>query len=797
MASSEDMVRRTRLDASEDRPADPASTSPPGATPPAAWSRVDPVTRPEVLHRPGNGVPRTLGYAAPDGPAAASGRAPDQDIGGVLLPQATEPLEVPLDATDTHPSLYFNRELSWLDFNWRVLYQVLDERVPLLERMRFLAITENNLDEFVMKRIGGLKRQQGAGVLTPSLDGRTPAEQLKPIRDGVRAMRLRLADAWESDLRGRVEEKAGLVIRDFDSLDDEELEIVGHEFRERIYPILTPLAVDPGHPFPFLSNLSLSLGVILVHPDRKTRHFARVKIPIRDRWIWLPSPGHVVAVEQVVRGFVDELFRGMRVESASLFRVTRNAEVERDEEVADDLLKMISEELRERKFAQVVRLELEPSTPDEMREMLTRELRLEAEDVYEIPGLLDMSGFWTLSAAGPMDLRYPPWDPMIPAQLLREGETEDLPDIFAAVRTRDMLVHHPYESFGATVQRFIEEAAVDPKVVAIKQTLYRTSENSAIIKALVKAAERGKQVAVLVEVTARFDEADNMEWAEVLEEAGVHVTYGVVGLKTHAKVVLVLRKEEQGLRTYCHIGTGNYHSETAHIYADLGIFTARPDIGRDAVNLFHYLTGYAPEQQYEKLIVAPRDLRRQILNRIDREIEHASEGRGGRIIFKMNGLDDPAVIRALYGASRAGVEIDLIVRGLCRLRPGVPGWSENIRVRSIVGRFLEHDRIYWYGNAGEPEVWIGSADCRRRNLDDRVEVMLPVESRKVLKRLRRLLRHALRDNRNAWDLEASGRYVPASVREGERTVDYHQRMMRTVRKTRKKVDSPWDIEPVR
>lgn len=790
MSPDAEDITRSRFQRAMDRPSTPAS---PPLTPPDGWvsgsngSVTDPV---ELTESP---PPEDV---APEGPplddAATEGppRAPR-----IELPQATAPSDVPGDASSGHPSLYFNSELSALDFNWRVLYQALDERNPLLERLRFLAITESNLDEFVMKRVGGLKRQIEARVVRPSRDGRTPGEQLDLIREAVRAIRVRLAEAWERDLRPQLKCETGICIRDFDTLDDDEREHVHAYFRDRIYPVLTPLAVDPSHPFPFLSNLSLSLALILVHPDRKTRHFARIKIPTRDRWIRLPTGWGVVPVEQVVAGFAADLFRGMRVESASLFRVTRNADVAKDEEVADDLLKMISEELRERKFARVIRLEVEPSTPPEVRDFLVRELALDLDDLYEVSGMLDMSGFRQLADEGPWEHRYPPWEPMIPPQLVREGETEDAPDFFAVIRSGDLIVHHPYDSFAATVQRFIEEAAVDPAVVAIKLTLYRTSRHSAIVDALVRAAENGKEVAVLVELTARFDEASNMEWASVLEEAGVPVTYGVAGLKTHAKVALILREEDDGLRTYCHVGTGNYHSGTAHVYADIGIITARPEIGRDAVNLFHYVTGYAPEQQYEALIVAPRDLRRALIDRIKRERAHAREGRGGRLIFKMNGLDDPKVIDALYEASRDGVEIDLIVRGLCRLRPGLPGWSENIRVRSIVGRFLEHDRIYWFENAGEPDVWIGSADCRRRNLDDRVEVMIPVRDRKILKRLRRTLRHALADTRNAWDLEPGGRYVPAEPPEGKSRIDYHERLMRTVRKKRRKADAPWDIDP--
>ena len=709
-----------------------------------------------------------------------------------VLPRAVAPKPVPDGATPRDPSLYFNAELSWLDFNWRVLYQAMDERTPLLERLRFLAITENNLDEFVMKQVGGLKRVLGAGVVKPSLDGLGPAEQLDLVREGVRTMRTRLAQVWEEELRPRLAAELDIAVRDFEDLGEEEREQVRRVFADRIYPVLTPLAVDPGHPFPFLSNMSLSLALMLEHPERRTRHFARVKIPTALRWVELPESGHVVPVEQVVRHFAGELFRGMKIESASLFRVTRNADVARDEEVADDLLQMISEELRERRFARVVRLEVEPGMPDDVRQFLVRQLELDEEDLYEIPGLLEMSGFWQIAAEGPWEHRHEPWEPMIPPRLIREGETEDRPDIFTVIRAGDLMVHHPYESFTATVQRFIEEAAADPAVVAIKQTLYRTAEHSRIIAALVRAAEAGKAVAVLVEVTARFDEADNMEWASVLEEAGVNVTYGLVGLKTHAKVALVVREEGDEIRTYCHIGTGNYNSETAQIYADMGILTARPEIGRDAVNLFHYLTGYAPDQEYEELVVAPRDLRRALTARIEREISHVEAGRKGRMIMKLNGLDDPKVIRALYAASAAGVKIDLIVRGQCRLRPGIPGFSENIRVRSIVGRFLEHDRIFWWGNDGDPEVWIGSADWRRRNLDDRVEVLLPVRDKRIRKRLRKTLRFALRDNSRAWELRPTGEYVLCEPAPGERSIDYQSRMLKAVRKRRRKVDDHWD-----
>jgi len=587
-----------------------------------------------------------------------------------------------------------------------------------------------------------------------------------------------------------------MVVCDYEELEEAQRKRLHAFFRSHIYPTLTPLAVDPGHPFPFISNLSLSLAVLLRHPKRKTRHFARIKIPKRrSRWIALDEPNHFVPVEQVVTEHVGELFRGMQVEGAYLFRVTRNADVRRAEEEADDLLRMISEELRERRFAPVVRLEVDRAMPEEVRDLLQRELSLEPVDVYEVDGLLDLGDLARLRDLGRPDQRFEPWEPVIPPALLWEGESEDVPDIFAVIRGRDVMVHHPYESFAATVRRFIEQAATDPRVLAIKQTLYRTSENSPIVRALARAAESGKEVAALVEVTARFDERENIEWGQLLENAGVHVTYGVVGLKTHAKAALVLRDEEDGIRAYCHIGTGNYHSGTARQYTDLGILTCRPDVGRDVINLFHSLTGYAPKQKYENLRVSPGVLRTATLGLIEREIQHRREGGGGRIIAKMNAIDDAEIMRALYRASGEGVEIDLIVRGLCQLRPGLPRFSENVRVLSIVGRFLEHDRIFWFDNDGDPEVYIGSADWRRRNLDDRVEAVLRVDDTALRRRLRRVLDDALADNALAWELRPDGRYVRRRPGEDEKTRDFQATLMRRALRKRRKAEKPWDILP--
>jgi polyphosphate kinase len=708
--------------------------------------------------------------AAEPSPAKAVDAAPDASSAtGATFDPSVEQRAVPDDVPLDHPHLYFNRELSTIDFNWRVLHQALDDRVPLLERIFFTAITAGNLDEFFRKRVGGLKRQVAAGVTTPSPDGRTPEEQLGLIREAVVPLYNRLTSFWSDTLVPQLREKADVHILDYASLTASQREVVDEHFQENIFPVLTPLAVDPGHPFPFLSNLSLSLAITLHNPKRDTDQFARVKVPSnRDRWVPLPQPDHYVPLEQVIAHNLQDLFRGMEITGAYAFRVTRNAEIRRDEEEADDLLKMISEELRERRFARVVRLEVDPSMPPDVRDLLSTELDLTPADVYETNSILGHADCMPLSGLDKPEHKFSSWEPVVPPRLRREGDpttlvrqgkTADYPNIFAAIRESDLLVHHPYDSFQASVQRFVEEAAEDPQVLAIKQTLYRTSENSPIVGALVNAAEKGKQVAVLVEVKARFDEANNIEWGRKLEESGVHVAYGLVGLKTHAKVTLVIRQEDGEPRTYCHIGTGNYNPKTARQYTDVGLFTCNEDIGYDITNLFHYLTGYAPEQHYRELLVAPQNMRRRFEALIQREIDHAAEGREGRIIAKMNQLNDEGIIEELYRASQAGVNIDLIVRGHCRLRPGLENYSENIRVISILGRFLEHTRIFYFGNDGDDEVYLGSADWMSRNLNDRVEAIVEVKASPHKERLRTLLNQALTDRRSAWDLHADGRYV--------------------------------------
>jgi polyphosphate kinase len=526
--------------------------------------------------------------------------------------------------------------------------------------------------------------------------------------------------------------------------------------------------------------MSLSLAIVLFHPIRPGRQFARLKIPTgRGRFLPLAEPGHFLPLEALVTHHMEELFPGTRLDSVHAFRVARNAELEREEDDdAEDLLEMISEELRERRFAPPVRLEVEAEMPDEVVDLLCGELDLDpAGDVYRVRGLVNYTDLMAVAECDRPELRFPPWEAVVPPAF-RTVPGEDAPTVFSLIRSEDRLVHHPYDSFNATVQRFLDEAADDPRVLAIKTTLYRTAEHSGVVRALTRAAERGKQVAVLVEVTARFDELRNIEWGQTLERAGAHVTYGLVGLKTHAKVALVVREEEDGIRTYCHFGTGNYNASTARVYTDIGLLTANPDVGEDVVRLFHYLTGHAPEQRYDSIVVAPRDLRPELERLIAREIAHREAGRPAGMRLKMNALDDVGMVQALYAASRAGVTTELIVRGHCRLRPELPGVSDHIHVRSIVGRFLEHDRIYWFENGGDPEVLIGSADWRRRNLEERVEALVRIREPRLRSRLGRALDLALADNRLAWELTGAGGWrlrVPAP---GEEELSYQGALMR-------------------
>lgn len=678
-------------------------------------------------------------------------------------PIAAQP--VPEGASLGHPSLYFNRELSEIAFNRRVLWQAADERTPLLERLRFLAITFGNLDEFFQKRVGGLKRQEAAGVTSLSPDGLTPREQLDLVLEASRDVMNVGMHLWRERLVPELKH-LGVEIVEYDELSPAERRVADALFSERVYPILTPLAVDPMRPFPLISNLSLSLAVTLEDPSDGAKRFARVKVPSgRERWVRLPDSRRVLPMERLVARHIETLFPGMKVTGAYPFTVIRNAYLEHHAEVADDLIAMISEALREQRFAPVVRLDVEDATPASVRDFLIGQLEVDQADVFASDALLRVADLHFLVEDREAAHAYAPWAPVEHERLARqalpaEGGASAAPsDIFSVLKQGDILVHHPYQSYDTSVLRLLREAADDPAVVAIKQTLYRTADESQVVRALMHAAERGKQVSVLIEIQARFEERANISWGEALEDVGVHVAYGVPHLKTHAKALLVLRQEGGGIVGYCHVGTGNYNERTAQLYSDLSLLTSREEVAGDLVNLFHSLTGFAPDQRYSTLLVAPKDMARRfeelIQGEIDRQVQHGD----GQIIAKMNGLDDLEIINALYRASQAGVRCDLIVRGLCRLRPGLPGYSETISVRSILGRFLEHDRSFYFHRGGEGAVYIGSADWRRRNLRERVEVAVPVEDPVAKARIIESLHLALADNRLGWELSADGSYA--------------------------------------
>lgn len=673
------------------------------------------------------------------------------------------PLRTPPAAAEP-PVLFFNRELSWIDFNARVLAEAEDSTNPLLERLRFVAIFDSNLDEFFMKRVGGLKQQLASRLRQLTPDGRTPLEQLAEIRSRVRPLLARQRRLLREEL-GPALARHGLEVVGWDGLGAEEKKHLGGEFEKRLFPILTPLAVDPAHPFPFISNLSISLAVAVRAPGDEKLRFARVKVPgSLPRFLQLPGTLRYVALEEVIKHHLVRLFPGMEIVACHPFRVTRNADVQRYEETADDLLESIQEELRERRFATVVRIEIETGMPGWMCELLCEELEIATDEVYEVAalGLRDLA---ELCGAPLPALKFRAWTPQTPPRLHAEPGEEV--DIFRAIAAGDLLVHHPYDSFPASVQRFLDAAADDPAVLGIKQTLYRTSSDSSVMRSLIRAAGAGKQVAATIELKARFDEERNIGWAEALEEAGAHVAYGVVGFKTHTKVALVVRQEKDAIRTYVHVATGNYNAETARVYTDLGLFSCSEALAADVGQLFNVLTGYVHQPTFEKLLVAPFNMRRRFLELIAREVEHQKAGLGGHVLAKMNSLEDPQIVEALYDASAQGVKIDLIVRGICRLRPGVPGRSETVRVLSIVGRFLEHARIFYFGNGGAPEYFIGSADWMSRNLDYRVEAIAPVEDPALQAELRELIDLQLADNVKAWDLDAEGVYIQRRPAPGE------------------------------
>jgi polyphosphate kinase len=653
------------------------------------------------------------------------------------------------DAPGSRP--YINRELSWLDYAGRVMFEAADARNPILERVNFLTIFAGMLDEFFQIRISGLRQQVHAGRATTSPDGRTAAEQLAAARTRVLELVAEHSAIWADIRRGLA--AAEIEIVRYAAIPEHHV-LLRQRFMDEIYPVLTPLAVDPGHPFPYISTLSLSIAVGLVDPETKERHFARVKVPQILPRLYEVEPHRFVLLDQIIEANLDLLFSGMEVIEHHLFRVTRNADLAIEEDEADDLLLAIEEELRRRRFGEAVRLEVERSMPIATRQILLSGLGLGDDDAYEIRGMLDLTGLRQIADLDRADLKSAPWTPVTPARLIPPDDDEPA-DVLAAVRVGDLLVHHPYDSFVASVERFIGQAVDDPDVLTIKMTLYRTSGDSPIVRDLIRAAERGKQVVVLVEIKARFDEEANIVWARKLEQAGAHVVYGLVGLKTHSKVCLVVRREGSGLRRYVHIGTGNYNPKTARLYTDLGLLSCRPELGADVTDLFNVLTGLSRQRTFRRLLVAPHSLRSRFLELVDREIDHAALGHETRIVVKLNAIVDQPSIDALYRASQKGVRVDVIARAACSLLPGVKGVSDRITVRSIVGEFLEHSRIWGFANGGEGEWYMGSADLMDRNLDRRVEAMVPVEDGEARNRIAEIIDIMLQDDRRSWQLDAN------------------------------------------
>jgi polyphosphate kinase len=666
------------------------------------------------------------------------------------------------------PELYINRELSWLEFNRRVLAQAIDADVPLLERVRFLAIFANNLDEFFMVRVAGLKSQVAADITEPTPDGLTPLEQLEAIARRLRPM----VDAGQDCLHDQLIPllaRNGIPILTVQDLPASQRVEIDQYFEETVFPVLTPLAVDPGHPFPYISNLSLSLAVTIADPRTDVQRFARVKVPeVLPRLVPLKAVRAFVPLEALIAANLDRLFPGMEVLESRPFRVTRNADLDLEEDEADDLLMAVEAELRRRRFGQVVRLEVARDMPERVIQMLQEELDVDETHTYRITGMLGLHDLTQIADLDIPRLRWPPWTPAVHP---RFGEAPTAEEVFDEIRASDILVRHPYDSFHHTVERFITAAAEDPDALAIKQTLYRTSGDSPIVKALIRAAEQGKQVVALVELKARFDEQANIAWARSLEKAGVHVVYGLVGLKTHSKTSLVVRRERDGIRRYVHIGTGNYNPKTARLYTDLGLLSCCPSLGADLTDLFNFLTGYSRQQEYRSLLVAPLGLRVRLAELIQREIDRHSPERPGLIRAKLNSLIDQQLIADLYRASRAGVQIDLVVRGICGLRPGVLGVSDHIRVISIVGRFLEHQRILQFG---QDDFYIGSADWMPRNLDRRVEVVTPVRDPELREELRSILDVTLADNTQAWTLGPDGSWTRRVPGDGEEPLSSQQ-----------------------
>jgi len=684
---------------------------------------------------------------------------------------------------DLHsPEYYLNRELTWLEFNKRVLSEAADVRNPLLERVFFLAVVHSNLDEFFMKRIGGLKQQVGAGVKELTIDGRLPQEQIDACYLVVQGLVTSLSQI-EQELRGLLA-AVNIKFIPYGELNQSQKKTASAFFHDRVYPLLTPQGTDPAHPFPFISNLSVNLLVVTRYADSEHRYYNRIKIPISDtmpRFIRIDGQkNNFVLLEDLIQNNLEQLFPGMIIESCERFRVTRNAITEKESEGINDLLFMIETALRDRKFAEIVRMEIGSEMSDNHCGMLASKFHIDPQkDIVIVDGFIGGRDFFQIAAIDLPNLHFPPHHPVDNGELLDKKLS-----IFHVIRAHgNILLQHPYESFDTSVERFLQEASLDPKVLAIKMTLYRTAKKSRIIQYLIDAAQNGKQVAVVVELKARFDESANMKWANYLEEAGIHVTYGVVGLKTHSKLIFVIRDDYDQLRRYAHIGTGNYHAGTARIYSDLGLLTCDPEIGEDLTELFNYLTtGCTPIRNYHKLLPSPKLLKRGLLDRIERELTLHSVEQPGHIQMKTNALEDSDIIAALYRASQAGVTVDLIVRDTCRLRPGIPGLSENIRVISIVGRFLEHTRIFYFKNKGQEEYFIGSADLMKRNLESRVEVCTPVLPQKLQRQLREVLDLQLANTRNVWEMQADGAYVQRHSQEKNGNKSVHDILIERAKK---------------
>ena len=666
-----------------------------------------------------------------------------------------EPSDLPNDR-------FLDRELSWLAFNQRVLELAEDPELYLLERVNFLSIFSSNLDEFFMVRVAGLKRRIATGLATLAASGKNPEEVLDSIRDTAHALQLRQANLFRDEIEPALHQHGIQVVR-WATLNETERQSLNDYFYNQIYPVLTPLGVDPAHPFPYISGLSLNIAVVYRKLEDGTEQFARVKVPpLLPRFVRIPGESgtgnyRFLPIEELIGENLGELFPGTEMLQHHLFRVTRNEDLEVDEDEGENLLIALERELLRRRFGPPVRLEVAEDMNAEVLDLLVRELDISEDDVYHLPSLLDLTGLSQIAAIKKPDLKFPP-HPVVTNRFLLPGE-DDKPSIFRAIRERDILLHHPYESFATSVQAFLEQAAADPKVLAIKQTLYRTSGDSPIVDALIDAAEAGKQVLALVEIKARFDEQNNITWARKLEQAGVHVVYGIVGLKTHCKLSLVIRQEGNQLRRYCHIGTGNYNPKTARYYEDLGLLTARESVGEDLTRLFNQLSGYAPDATFKSLLVSPGSVRQGLIERIEREIANKLAGKDARIQIKMNSIVDEQVIDSLYRAGQAGVPVEILVRGMCALKPGVPGLSESIKVRSVLGRYLEHSRIFSFANDGNPEYFIGSADMMHRNLDRRVEALVRIVQPDHIKDLDAIFAMAMSDDTSSWHLESSGNWT--------------------------------------